>query len=105
MTTEQDLRIDLRRGAETDIVRLAGEIDYGTVSRLRTALLELSREESTAEVVVDMAEVSFIDSTALSVLVQAKQRLEASGRSLRISDPQPKVDRVLELGGLRDYLT
>lgn len=104
VTTSHDLDITIDQRRDHLVVAVAGEIDYGNVSRLRSALLDLAREPSGDEVRVDLSQVAFIDSTALSVLVQAKQRLETQGRSMTVFDPQPRVERVLELGGLLEYL-
>ncbi|HEX2155344.1 MAG TPA: STAS domain-containing protein [Acidimicrobiia bacterium] len=101
--TTSDLGIDVSEEGSRAVAALRGEIDYGNVAQLRSSLLGLSQGSAT-EVVVDMAGVTFVDSTALSVLVQAKQRLAESGRQMSIIDPQPRVIRVLRLAGLSDYL-
>src|SRR5690606_32278084 len=105
MTTSSDLRIEVDSGHQEATVSVQGEIDYGSVSHLRSVLADLSETQSDLPVVLDLSQVTFIDSTGLGVLVQAKQRIEAAGRSMKVRDPQPRVQRVLELGGLLDYLT
>lgn len=101
--TAPDLDINVSEQGSRAIAALTGEIDYGNVAQLRSSLLGLSQGSAT-EVVVDMAGVTFVDSTALSVLVQAKQRFAESGRTMSIIDPQPRITRVLRLAGLSDYL-
>lgn len=103
MTTSQDLELEIDRGATYTTLAAGGEIDYGTVARLRSVLLELV-QGGADDLVVDLAEVTFIDSTGLSVLVQAKQRFDSAGRRMSVSRPQPRVARVLQLAGLSDYL-
>ena len=53
---------------------LGGELEFGTAASLRSALSDLVQQDCD-RVVVDLAGVEFIDSTGLSLLVQAKQRV------------------------------
>lgn len=103
MTTSPDLELRTERGVDSTTVYATGEVDYGTASRLRSVLVELvhGRERN---VILDLSQVTFIDSTALSVLVQAKQRFDSAGQNLVVVGTQPRVSRVLELAGLNDYL-
>lgn len=97
------LELKIERSDRYTTVFVAGEVDYGTASQLRSALVDLAHEART-EVVVDLSSVTFIDSTALSVLVQAKQRFDSAGQRMSVTGTQPRVARVLELAGLDDYL-
>jgi len=56
-------------------------------------------------VTLDMAQVAFIDSTGLSVLVRVKQMADAHGIELVLRAPQPQARRLLELTGLAERLT
>jgi anti-sigma B factor antagonist len=74
------------------VLRLIGEIDMDTAPILRRRL------ESDAPVtVLDLAEVTFIDSTGLNVLINAN-RNRVDGLVLR--SPVGAVSRVLELSGI-----
>ena len=101
MTLAVGVAVD--QDGQTAIVSIRGEIDYGNVSQLRSVFVELA-ETDASEVTVDLAEVDFLDSTVLSVLVQGKQRLEESGRQVSVINPQPRIQRVLELAGVLEYL-
>lgn len=103
VTTAPDLELRTERVDHRTTVFVAGEVDYGSASRLRSVLVELAHEGE-GEVVVDLSAVTFIDSTALSVMVQAKQRFDSSGQRMSVTGTQPRVARVLELSGLTDYL-
>jgi anti-sigma B factor antagonist len=80
---------------------LAGEIDAHTAPLLSGALDDLARD--TTWVTIDMADVSFIDSSGLRVVVSALNDLTAAGGSLRIQHPSTAVARLVELSGL-DHL-
>lgn len=103
MVPPHGLELKIERGDRDTTVFVAGEVDYGTASQLRSALVDLVQGGAT-QVVVDLSSVTFIDSTALSVLVQAKQRFDDAGQRMSVTETQPRVARVLELAGLDDYL-
>ena len=52
------------------------------------------------DVVVDLAAVTFMDSSGLAVLVQARQQCQGSCRRLLLVHPSPPVIRLLEVAGL-----
>ncbi len=83
------------------VVRMSGELDLASADRLASLLAELS--ETT--VVVDLAELTFIDSSGIAALVAAKDRLGSTGRELVLTRPQPNVDRVLEMTGLEEWIS
>jgi anti-sigma B factor antagonist len=81
------------------LVRVAGEVDAATAPAL-SAQLERAVEWNSGDVMVDLAGVTFFDSTAVRALLRARTGLTARGRRLVVSDPAPNARRVLELTGL-----
>ena len=55
-------------------------------------------------VLVDLSEISFIDSSALEVLVRESKRLEGRGQLLVLVTNDPRNDGVLEVTGLDGVL-
>ncbi|MGD9796109.1 MAG: STAS domain-containing protein [Acidimicrobiia bacterium] len=85
-----------------DGLAFSGEIDCDSVRVLGPMLDPLPGDA--AEVRLDLAAVTFIDSSGLRLLIQAHQRAETSGRSLVLERPSPSVARLLDISGLRDHL-
>jgi anti-sigma B factor antagonist len=56
-------------------------------------------------VVLDLAAVTFIDSTGLSALMDARAESDRNGWDFSVSRPSPAVRRVVELAGLEYVLT
>jgi len=81
------------------VVTVRGELDLFTAPRLHEAL-ERGIELGGRHIVVDLARVSFIDSTALGVLIGTGRRLSAAGGALDVACQDGDVKRVLELTGL-----
>jgi anti-sigma B factor antagonist len=89
---------DIERTGDAVVVHLAGELDLYNAEIVREALLG-SAAEWPARLVVDLAEVEFIDSTTLGILVETKRALPDS-HPLLLAAPGPAARRALELTGL-----
>jgi len=84
--------------ARTSVLAVAGELDLSSAPSLKWALIDLLAA-GRSQVVVDLSQVTFIDSTALGVLVGLQMRLSAPTR-LAIVCANAKVLKILELTGL-----
>ena len=85
------------------IVDCVGEIDMATSSQLGEAIE--STVDSTRRVVVDLSEVSFLDSSALNTLVHSQRTLASRDVVLRIVSPAAHpVSRVFAITHLVDSL-
>jgi anti-sigma B factor antagonist len=92
-----------RRENGAVVVSLAGELDLYNANDVREALLACVGEEP-ERLVVDLAEVRFIDSTALGVLIEARSRL-ADKRAFLLAAPGLETRRALEISGLDRHFT
>jgi anti-anti-sigma factor len=95
------LTIELHpEGHHLDVV-LAGEIDASSCEALRESLAEVPPDCD--QVTLDLAAVTFMDSTGVAEIVRTAQRLEPH-RVVRLRNPHPHVERLLELTGLTQLL-
>lgn len=85
------------------VIPFQGELTIKEAPRLREVLLATIRAGAVV-VVVDLAGVTFLDQTAIGVVIGARNRLLSSGGDLRLAAPQAKVTRVIDLLGLGDDL-
>jgi len=83
---------------------LSGEVDLAAA---RALLHDLQRsiDCSRANVVVDCADVTFIDSTGMYVILQARRALERQGRQMHILNARDKQRRAFEVIGQTDILS
>ncbi|HEY3867614.1 MAG TPA: STAS domain-containing protein [Actinocrinis sp.] len=81
------------------VVEAAGELDVYTSPRLRVALMDLHMA-GRCLLVVDMAAVAFMDSSALGVLVGGVKRARDAGGALVLVAPSERILRVLRITGL-----
>jgi anti-sigma B factor antagonist len=82
----------------TSVLTVAGELDLSSAPDLKWALAD-ALDMGRGQVVVDLSLVTFLDSTALGVLVGVQRRL-SSGTQLAIVCADANVLRIFELTGL-----
>ncbi|TMR15665.1 STAS domain-containing protein [Nonomuraea turkmeniaca] len=93
-----DVNVELRdRHA---VVRVRGAIDLTTAALLGSMLENIRHPGGGCRVEVDLDQVSFMDCSGLSELLRAKQHLWRQGRSIKLVNCSPQVDRLLEMAGL-----
>ncbi len=83
----------------TRVVAVRGELDLHTAPRLRARLHDAIGAGHT-DLVVDLPDLSFIDSTGISVLVDAMKQAGRHDGRLVLRAPTPWTRRVLEIAGL-----
>jgi len=88
---------------ELALVSVSGELDLYTAERVQAGIDEAGAVGADT-VIVDLSGISFIDSTALGMLVQETKRLEGRGHSLVLVTNDPRTRRVLEVTGLNRVL-
>jgi anti-sigma B factor antagonist len=87
----------------TTTLRVAGEVDLATADELNQAIAA-ALQAGPGALVVDLAEVTFLDSTGLAVLVAVTNQTGTSGVRLTIRDPAPRVRNVIRITGLGEFL-
>jgi anti-sigma B factor antagonist len=78
---------------------LAGEIDLHTARKLRQQFAALA-----GDLVVDLTEVSFVDSQAIGLLIAEHKRRVAAGERLVITGSSPMALRTFEICGVDQVL-
>jgi anti-sigma B factor antagonist len=89
--------MQVRREGATAVLRLDGEADVATASRLEVRLSDLVGDAGLTRVVVDAAELSFLDLAGLDVLLDAAGRLRERGGALVLRTPSRRVQRLLHV--------
>ena len=94
-----------REFRDTWVITADGEIDIETTPPLREHLQTALQLQPPWPVVLDLTGVSFLDSTALTVLVEAQRRATRGGRGFCVVASQRSVRRMLEVTNLDRVLT
>ena len=85
------------------VLRVEGRLNLVTAPELRAAVQQ-AVEEDTARVVVDLAGVTFIDSSGLGMVIAGLKHARQAGGELRIAAAGEQVRMVLELTKLHRIL-
>lgn len=84
-------------------IRVRGELDLSN-ARLLQDHLDAAIECEAGDLLVDLFDVTFIDSSGLHVLLDTDRQLRVVGRRrLRLVTPSPAVTRLLDLAGLTEH--
>ncbi len=83
------------------VVRPRGELDLVAAPVLRAAV----EQTGATSVVIDLAEVEFMNSSGLSVLLALTKRLRAAGGDLTIRNTPAMIRKTFEIAGVHELLT
>jgi anti-sigma B factor antagonist len=90
---------------ERDVVRIcpAGEVDLATVGVVRERVADVT-SAGFRRVVIDLRQVTFLDSTGLRLLLELNAASQSDGWELGVIQGSAEVQRVFEVTGLRSLL-
>lgn len=99
-------RADLRPDADDrDVLAIEGDIDLATAQHLVEAATPLLSQEGDRPLLLDLAGVTFLDSTGIGALLELRNQALVRERDTEIVAMSGLVERVLELAGLSDLFT
>lgn len=97
------LHVQVEMGADRAVLSLAGELDLDSVDELRAPTEDAVRN-GPGVVVLDMSELSFIDSSGLALLVELRRMASEAGGELSIVNLPAALRRVVTIAGLTETL-
>jgi anti-sigma B factor antagonist len=92
------LRFSVLHDGDTAVLALVGELDLASTAELAASFDDLLG--TGADIVVDLTDLRFIDSTGMAVLVRAQKAAEANGHRVTLRHPAANVAKTLGLAGL-----
>jgi anti-sigma B factor antagonist len=96
-----EFQVQVHLEGSTKLISVSGELDLASGPELESELDKVSAPETTL-VVVDLRELEFMDSTGLSIIVRAHQRLAETGCELGLVRGSTQVQRLLDLTGVAE---
>jgi anti-sigma B factor antagonist len=100
MDERPQFRVELVKTAEsTTVIALEGEVDIYSAPQFKEVLLG-GIDDGASCIIVDLVKVTFIDSTALGVLVSGAKRMRPRNGRLDIVCTDENITRILEITGL-----
>src|SRR5947209_9752195 len=108
--SEQVLRLNSvelasRRSGDDHVIVLGGELDMACMAPVEAEIMR-AEQLGSGRIVIDLRELSFLDSTGLHMLAKACERRDSNGRELKVLVPPPGgvVHRVLEVSGMLERI-
>ena len=93
-----DVQVDRRHLPAALIVRISGELDFGTTPRVLSAVE--GEPPAGASVIIDLTRVGFCDSSALGALIAVRQSTAAAGGRTFLAGTQRQVSSALTVTSL-----
>jgi anti-sigma B factor antagonist len=97
----------IRTRLESDVIviSVSGEVDLASADQLEKAIRD-AEQSATGWIVIDLEDLTFLDSTGLGVLLQARRRATENGDRLRfICSRHEQVTRLLSITETSELLT
>ena len=97
--------LDFARRGRSVTVAVRGEVDGASATVLRGLLLDVVDGQGNLSVHLDLSEMTFIDSSGLSMLLDMHRRAVERGGTFVLHNPRPSAAKVFEIAGLTTILT
>lgn len=97
-----DLNVERRTEGEQVILTVSGEVDLHSSPELRGELLE-ALEGRPQRLIIDLSGVTYMDSSGVGTIVEAKRRADKAASTLVLTGLQPRVRSVFEITQLDKF--
>ncbi len=86
------------------VASLSGELDHHNAARVRGELESRFAAAGLQNLIFDLAELSFMDSSGLGILIGRFKTVSALGGEVRIAAPSEQAERLLRLAGIHKII-
>lgn len=98
------MQIKSRIYNNTLYVILSGELDEHTAIYTRTQLDSLFEKITYSQVIIDLSELDFMDSTGIGVLIGRYKKLKSSKVPIYICNPSNHIEKIFKISGLYEIM-
>jgi anti-sigma B factor antagonist len=97
-----ELTVDLTNDGDRSVLSLTGELDIDSVAELSRRAQDVLAGDSCRELLIDLAGLTFIDSSGLGLLIELRRLALGKDVTFRIVNAQPGPARVIGIAGLTE---
>ena len=94
------MNITCTKAGNALIIHYAGDIDHHSAAALCKKLEEIIEDASPEKVVLDLAGLAFMDSSALAVLMRLKRLMDETGGQAALCNVPAQAEKVLRTAGM-----
>jgi len=98
---EIEFKVEVGGGSDGSVVKPYGELDMATQGELRAALV---RQAAAGAVTLDLAELRFLDTSGLRLILEMTQAARRDGFTFTVLPGRPAVQRMFEVAGVTDLV-
>ena len=85
-------------------VVLIGELDEYSAFNVRTTLDELFEKDNFKQIIIDLSELEFMDSTGIGVLIGRYKKMKDKKIPIFICNPSVHAEKIFKMTGLYDIM-
>jgi anti-anti-sigma factor len=89
---------------EANVLYMSGELDLGTAEQFRSVVEPLAAQHA-VPLILNMRELSYIDSTGIGIIVWVLKLRQSSDGSFAVQEVPVKIRRLFDMTGLSQFLT
>ncbi len=89
---------------KTLYVLLSGELDEHSAYNTRIKLDEMFGDNGFKQIIIDLSELDFMDSTGIGVLIGRYKRMKDKNIPIFICNPSPHVEKIFKMTGLYEIM-
>jgi stage II sporulation protein AA (anti-sigma F factor antagonist) len=82
------------------VIRLQGELDHHTAEDLRSQADEVLRTSPVRHIVLNLADLAFMDSSGIGVILGRYKQISARAGEMYVCSVNPTIHRIMEMAGL-----
>ena len=96
--------IELKTNGRNLIVKINGDIDHHTSSRIKEKIEREFMFSNCSNIVFDFSNVNFMDSSGIGMIIGRYKSLQKNGGKIFITNVKPQLETIIEISGLRKII-
>ncbi len=81
-------------------ISLSGKFDFNSQKEFRVAYTPLLQDVTIRTLQIDLANISYMDSSALGILMLLKERAVEAGKAISLCNPNQKTQQILDIANM-----
>ncbi len=94
------MQIKVKQQEHSITACLYGELDHHSAMQTRESLDRLIARYNNTDLVLDLKNLSFMDSSGIGVIIGRYKKLKNSGKNLYVKNASRQIDKVMSVSGL-----
>ncbi len=96
----KQMHIRIKHQSDRTTAYLFGELDHNSANQVKIELDDIIRKYRNSNLILDLKNLSFMDSSGLGVVLGRYKRLKKTGKSMYIKNANRQVEKVFNVSGI-----